>query len=146
MGKLAPSSVYAKQDQLPEIANKSFTNEPERIVKDANVAKIPQPNEAVTPMQAIGNGMKNHNEPQPSTSQVMKDIKEDFKKPMVIIIGKKRFKLIEVEDEDNKGDAALKDKKSVIDEILKVLEVKEKKQMGGVWMQGLPHCVSDEQF
>ena len=156
MGKLAPSSLYAKQDQLPEIANESFTNEPERIVEDANVAKIPQPNEAVTLMQADGNGMKKHDEPQPLTSQpstsqpsmsqLMKDLKEDFKKPMVIVIGKKRFKLTEVEDEDNAGDTALKDKKSMIDEILKLPEVKEKKWMGGVQMQGLPCCVSDEWF
>ena len=40
-------------------------NEPERIVEDANVAKIPQPDEAVTLMQANGNEnkemMMNHN-------------------------------------------------------------------------------------
>ena len=77
---------------------------------------------------------------------MIQGIKEDFKKPMVIVIGKKRFKLTEVEDEDNKGDAAPKDKKSMIDEILKLPGVKEKKQMGGAWMQGLPCCVSDEQF
>ena len=65
---------------------------------------------------------------------------------MVIVIGKKRLKLTEVEDEDNKEDAAPKDKKSMIDEILKLPEVKEKKQMGGARMQGLPYCVSDEQF
>ena len=64
-GKLAPSSLYAKQDQVQEIANESFMNEPERIVEDVNVAKIPQPDEAVTPMQADGNGMKKHDEPQP---------------------------------------------------------------------------------
>ena len=46
---------------------------------------------------------------------------------MVIVIGKKRFKLTEVEDEDNEGDAAPKDKKSMINEILKLPEVKEKK-------------------
>ena len=80
------------------------------------------------------------------TSQVIQDIKEDFKKPMVIIIGKKGFELTEVEDEDNKGDTAPKDKKSMIDEILKLPEVKEKKQMGGAWMRGLPRCVSDEWF
>ena len=58
MGKLAPSSLYTKQDQLPEIANESFMNEPEGIVEDANVAKIPQLDEAVTLMQPDGNGMK----------------------------------------------------------------------------------------
>ena len=146
MGKLAPSSLYTKQDQLPDIANESFMNEPEGIVADANVAKIPQPNEAVTPMKADGNGMKKWDEPQPLTSQVIQDIKEDFKKPMVIVIGKKRFKLTEVEDEDNKGDTALKYKKSMINEILKLPEVKEKKWMGGAQMQGLPPCVSNEQF
>ena len=62
-----------------------------------------------------------------------------------MLLGRKDFKLTEVEDEDNKGDAAPKDKKSRIDEILKLPEVKEKR-MGGAWMQGLPHCVSDEWF
>ena len=57
-GKLAPSSLYTKQDQPPEIANESFTNEPEGIIKVANDAKIPHANEAVTPMQADGNGTK----------------------------------------------------------------------------------------
>ena len=90
-GKLAPSSLYTNQDQLPEIANESFTNEPEGIVKVANDAKIPQADEAVTPMQADGNGTKKQDEPEPLTSQVIQDIKEDFKKPMVIVIGKKRF-------------------------------------------------------
>ena len=64
-GKLAPSSLYTNQDQLPEIANESFTNEPEGIVKVANDAKIPQADEAVTPMQADGNGTKKQDEPEP---------------------------------------------------------------------------------
>ena len=42
-------------------------------------------------MQADGNGTKKQDEPEPLTSQVIQDIKEDFKKPMVIVIGKKRF-------------------------------------------------------
>ena len=68
-------------------ANESFMNEPERIVEDVNVARIPQPDEVVTLMQANGNGMKKHDEPQPLTSQpstsqqltsqLMKDLKED---------------------------------------------------------------------
>ena len=96
------------------------------LFKDANVAKIPQPDEAVTLMQPDGNGMKKQDEPQPLMSQVIQDIKEDFKKPIVIVIRKKIFKLTEVEDEDYKGDAAPKDKKSMINEILKLPEVKEK--------------------
>ena len=54
---------------------------------------------------------------QPLMSQLMKDLKEEFKKPMVIIIREIRFKLKDVEDEDNAGDAAPKDKKSMINEI-----------------------------
>ena len=34
---------------------------------------------------------------QPSTSQVVNDLKEEFNKPMVIIIGKKKYKLSEVD-------------------------------------------------
>ena len=90
MGKLAPSSLYTKQDQLPEIANERFMNEPEGIVEDANVAKIPQPDEAVTPMQPDGNGMKKRDEPQPSTSQVIQDIKEEKHKMSFRVITKYR--------------------------------------------------------
>ena len=67
---------------------------------------------------------------------------------MVIVIRKKLFKLTEVENKENEGDTAPKDKKSMINEILKVPEVKEKKQngRGTDGCRGLPHGVSDEWF
>ena len=94
---------------------------------------------------------KSFNEPRPSTSNAENEVgwqveREGKKKPeekpnrdpMVISIGKKKFKLIEVEEE--------KSDKEKLDEIFAIPKAKKSTKMVGCRMPGLPHCVSSQAF
>ena len=94
---------------------------------------------------------KSFNEPRPSTSNAENEVKrqvecEGKKKPkekpnrdpMVITIGKKKFKLIEVEEE--------KSDKEKLDEIFAIPKAKKSMKMVGCCMPGLPHCVLSQAF
>ena len=131
-GKLAPGSIYQKQEQLLTM-DEGFTNDRDLDMVEVNVPTVPvvEPNILKT-IAAEGNSGNEANtpdvEPQLLTSQVVHDLKEEFKKPMVIVIGKKRYKLSEVDDNDeNKEQAAAAERKTMINDILKVPEVNRKK-------------------
>ena len=94
---------------------------------------------------------KSFNEPRPSTSnaenEVERQVKCEGKKkpkekpnrdPMVISIGKKKFKLIEVKEE--------KSDKENLDKIFAIPKAKKSKKMVGCHMPGLPRCVSSQAF
>ena len=127
-GKLAPSSIYERQDPLPEINDS--VNEP---VND----DVTEPQEGDVPIQVS-------DEPQPSTSArgtssdetiapVFKQPKPKtgLEQPLRLTIGGKKYKLVEEQES--------------VDEILTTPKAKVSR-MGGAWMQGLPRCISGQEY
>ena len=88
------------------------------------------------------NNHEEQEEPQPLTSKGGSSTftKLQEQEPMVITIGKKKFKMVEVVHEG--GDHSHDEK---IADVLKIPAVKSKMKMGGVRIPGLPH-VSDKKF
>ena len=98
---------------------------------------------------------KSFNEPRPSTSNAENEVKQQVKRegkkkpkekpeekpnrdPVVISIGKKKFKLIKVEEE--------KSDKEKLDKIFAIPKAKKSMKMVGCCMPGLPHCVLSQAF
>ena len=124
--------VYYKQPEpLPEME--------ESFVNDDNQASMTQEKH----IEEKPNNCEEQEEPQPSTSKGGSSTftKPQEQEPMVITIGKKKFKMVEVVDEG--GDCSHDEK---IADVLKIPAVKPKMKMGGVRIPRLPHCVSDKKF
>ena len=73
-----------------------------------------------------------------SSMKARKNPKKPNRDPMVISIGKKKFKLIKVEEE--------KSDKEKLDEIFAIPKAKKSMKMVGCRMPGLPRCVSSQAF
>ena len=126
---MAPSSIYEQQDPLPEINDS--VNEP---VND----DVTEPQEGDVPIQVS-------DEPQPSTSArgtssnetiapVFKQPKPKTgfeQQPLRLTIGGKKYKLVKEQES--------------VDEILTTLKAKVSR-MGGAQMQGLPQCISGQEY
>ena len=111
----------------------------ESFINDDNQASTSQEKQS----EVMPDNHEEQEEPQPLTSKgdASTFTKPREQEPMVITIGKKKFKMVEVVDEgrDHSCDQKIAD-------VLKIPAVKPKTKMGGVRMPRLPHCVSDKKF
>ena len=130
-GKLAPASIYEWPEPLLEME--------ESFVNDDNQVSTPQEKQS----EVMPDNHEKQDEPQPLTSKgdARTFTKPQEWEPMVITTGMKKFKMVEVVDEDR--DCSHDQK---IADALKIPAVKPKMKMGGVRMPRLPHCVSDKKF
>ena len=122
-GKLYPAELYTRQEAIPHVAADTSTNEPND-----------------EPHVASGTA----NVPETSTEKAAEKTAEktngnDGNDGMVITVGKKRFRLVEVEAEEPKT----RDEK--INEVLEIPKAKNVK-LGPCQVPGLPRCVSSQEF
>ena len=123
-GKLHPAELYTRQEPMPHVAADNSIKEPRNEPQVASgTANMPEKvTEKVTEKTAE------------------KVIEKEDDKPMVISVGKKRFRLIEVDDEKPK-----KTRDETIEEVLEVPKPKNVK-LGPCRVPGLPRCVSSQEF
>ena len=115
--KLFPAELYEKQEPMPQVAADNST-----------IESTEEPNAATGTADMPGTSKSND-----------AAMGKETEKPMTITVGKKRFKLIEVEEETEKT------KETKINEVLSTPKPKVKKQMG-CRVPGLPRCVSSQEF
>ena len=141
--KLAPGSLYNLEEPLPEVAaDKSLIDEPTPTPPTPGTAPIapttgtaptpPTPVPEVTPSTSNDEriAMKS---PTPGETPAM-----FVNEPMFVMIGGKKFELIEEIEEPAEGKE---------DKIARILDVpKVKTKMGGARVSGLPRCVSSQKF
>ena len=123
-GKLYHAELYTRQEPMPHVAADNSINEPRNDPQVASgTANMP---EKVT---------------EKTVEKVMeKRMEKEDNKPMVITVGKKCFRLIEVDDEKPK-----KMRDEMIEEVLEVPKPRNVK-VGPCRVPGLPRCVSSQEF
>ena len=106
MGKLYPAELYTRQEPMPHVAAENSINEPRNEPQVASST-------ANMPEKVMEKVMEKTAE---------KVIEKEDDKPMVITVGKKHFRLIEVDDEKPK-----KTRDEMIEEVLEVPKPKNVK-------------------
>ena len=127
-GKLYPVELYTRQEPMPHVAADNSITEPRNEPQVASsTADMPEKVMEKTVEKVMEKTVEKVTE------------KEDYK-PMVITVGKKHFRLIEVNDEKPK-----KTRDEMIEEVLEVPKPKNVK-LEPCHVPGLPKCVSSQEF
>ena len=135
-GKLYPAELYTRQEPMPHVAADNSINELRNEPQvTSGTANMPEKMTEKTAEKMTG---KTAEKMMGKTAEKMTEKEDD--KPMVITVGKKCFRLIEVDDEEPK-----KTRDETIEEVLEVPKPKNVK-LGPCRVPGLLRCVSSQEF
>ena len=135
--KLFPSEIYCKQEPFPQVAADTSINAEDNRENIVPTEKIVSPGKTrekeVSPKEKEVSPEEKAISPESSDHKVEKE--------MVITVGKKKFKLVEVEDIIPE-----KTRQETIDEVLALPKPKTVQKKGGCRVPGFPRCVSSQEF
>ena len=131
--KLFPSAIYEKQESFPHVkADESREN----IMPGTSGENEKQAEKEVSPVAVAEKEVS----PQKQAEKIFSpEVAEE--KPMVITVGKKKFKLVKFNEAVNE-----KTRDEKINDILSVPKPKIETRKGGCRVPGLPRCVSSQEF
>ena len=138
-GKLYPVELYTRQEPMPHVAANNSTNKPRNEPQVASgTADMPENVMEKTAEKVMEKVMEKTAE-KVMEKTVEKVMEKEDDKPMVITVGKKRFRLIKVDEKPKKT------RDEMIEEVLEVPKPKNVK-LGPCHVPGLPRCVSSQEF